>query len=203
MKPLNLLLLGITLTILLVIVFTILKICSNPINYLDLGNLIILGVTLIVIMIYAYDTNRLANLQQKIYLTPNVVHQIEAEELIDRTLIIGFDLINFSSFYVSAFTYVQLKCFENELGIPNDVYYGKTPWNIPPNSKVHGHFKVDDVMLKPFNSSLKEIRSANENSKALTLTVKINCKSIYGIELSIPETKYFYSFERKTWVSII
>lgn len=154
-------------------------------------------------MFYAYDTNKLANLQQNIYLTPSVVHQIELVEVNKENFNVGFDLINFSKFYVSALTFVRLECFEQELYIPNEIYYGKVAWNLPPNLGVHGHFTINDEFLKPAKINLEELRKKGDDPKALSLKIKINCKSIHGIELNIPETKYFYSFERKTWVSII
>lgn len=203
MKPLFILIGGITLTVLLLIGFIILNFCSTYSNPIATGTFVILGVTLIVIMIYAYDTNRLANLQQNIYLTPNVIHQIDLIEVNEKNINVGLDLINFSNFYVSALTFVQLKCFEQELFIPNEIYYGKSAWNLPPNLKVHGHFTVNDDFLKPANINVDELRKAADDPKALSLNIKINCKSIHGIELSIPETKYFYSFKRKTWVLIV
>lgn len=173
------------------------------VDYFKLGNLIVLSITLIVIMIYTYDTNRIANIQQKIYFTPQVVHEVSATEKRNNVFDIGFDLFNLSHFYVKAYAIIELKCFNKELIINNSVYYGKRPWNIPPNSRIHGHFKLDNNLLKQADMTASNLRKQKNNPKALTLKVNIECTSTHDISMKTPQIKYHFVYDRKingsTW----
>lgn len=187
---------GILFILLLIVIFSIRVCCGFYPDITNLGNLIIIGITLIVLMIYAYDTNRIANIQQNIFYTPNVVHQLTATEMNDGIFDIGLDLINTSSFYVESLVNVRIKCYNDELFIQNDVYYGKKPWNLPPFSKVHGHFDLNDQLLAKAHRTLSEIRKISEDSELLTMSILIKCTSHHGIELKCPEIKYHFVFDR-------
>ena len=194
MKKLNkyIVISGILLVIIFAIFFVIKSLESEPVNYVSIGTLIILAVTLIVLIQYAYDTNRIANITQEFNLTPNVMHRISSANLSNKEIDIGFDLLNQSNFYVKAYVNVELKCYKDTLIIPNDVYYGKKPWNLPPNAFVHGHFHLNDVLLKDSHRTIEELKQKGEDGKALTMKVNIMCTSSHGIELAIPEIKYHH-----------
>ncbi|TAL62639.1 MAG: hypothetical protein EPN88_13130 [Bacteroidetes bacterium] len=151
---------------------------SNEVDYVSIGNLIILALTLLVLLQYAYDTNRLANITQDYNLTPNIMHKLSSALLSSDEYDIGFDLLNQSSFYVKAFVNIELKCYNDNINIPNDVYCGKRPWILPPNAFVHGHFRLNDNLLKSSNRTIAELKQKGEDINTLSMKVNINCTSI-------------------------
>ncbi|MFH1525029.1 MAG: hypothetical protein ABIG69_00010 [Bacteroidota bacterium] len=190
------LVIGVFVVLFITLTFSILSYCNTNPDYTNIGNLIIIGITLTVLMLYAYDTNRLANIQQDINYTPNVVHQLTATEMNDGNFDIGFDLINISSFYVVAFLNIQMKCYNDELIVQHDAYYGKKPWNLPPNSSVHGHFSLNDQLLENAHRTLFDLRKTKEDSELLTMAILLKCTSHHNIELKCPEIKYHFVFDR-------
>lgn len=199
MKKFNfsILIIGILSIILIITWFSFQHLHFCYIDNLKLGNLVILGLTLIVIMIYTFDTHRIANIQQNNYYKPQVVHNITAIEENNNVFDVGFDLFNSSSFYVEAEVNLELKCCDDDvLTIPNDVYYGSTPWILPPNTKLHGHFKLDDTLLHPVNQTMAKLRETYQNQKAFKLVIDIACTSDYKISMTIPTIKYYFVFDR-------
>ena len=178
------------------ICFTIKGFEPKEVDYVSIGTLIILSLTLLVLIQYAYDTNRVANITRDFNLTPNVMLKLSSTLLTNKEYDIGFDLLNQSSFYVKAFVNVELKCYNDSINISNDVYYGKRPWILPPNAFVHGHFHLNDNLLKPSNRTIAELKQKGEDINALSMKVKINCTSIHNIDLKIPEIKYHFVFKR-------
>ncbi len=178
------------------IFFTIKGFQSENVEYVSIGTLIILALTLIILLQYAYDTNRLANITQDFNLTPKVMHKLTSTLLSPNEYDIGFDLLNQSSFYVNAFVNVELKCYNDCITIPNDVYYGKRPWILPPNAFVHGHFRLNDNLLKSSNRTITELKQKGEDINALSMKVSIICTTAHSIDLNIPEIKYHFVFRR-------
>lgn len=185
------------LSIVVVIFFSVKALCSTPIDYIRIGTLIVLGLTLIAVIQYAFDTNRMIDLQQRVHLTPQVVHQISAIDLGNNEFDIGFDLVNHSSYYVEATVNVRLESFGVEIRIPDNVYYGARPWVLPPHSNVHGHFKLNDGLLQLANRTMADLRRMSRDENMLTLVIeRIQCTIPHGIPLKIPAIRYHFVFDR-------
>jgi hypothetical protein len=187
---------GIVSVIVISLLFTVLSFHQQPVNHVGIGSLIVLATTLIVLMIYAYDTRRIANLQERFYLTPNVVNHVTATDEGNDSFDIGFDLINHSSFYVETTVNITLKCYDDEIHLPNEVYHGAHPWSLPPHGYLHGHFKLNNDVLSQANHTISELRQREEDPLMLTLRSNIECTSDHGIPLRIPEVKYHFVFDR-------
>lgn len=156
-------------TIIGLLVFVYISLCASCFregaSKIEIANFIAVSLTLFVLVKYAYDTNRIANIEYRISYTPIVTHEIRAEygDLLSEGQGCGlkqeieayFKLGNLSHFDVEILVWVDIfvddKRIEYFDDATNKAYQGITPWVLCTLGVFEGHFTFGDGLLEKNN----------------------------------------------------
>lgn len=177
----------------------------NP-DILQIGNFVILTLTLIALAIYAFDTNRLAQLTQERWKRESILLATYSMAVTDqkggkgRT---GFVILNPSNLMLKAKVWCDFKVY----GVPvhADGAYNGELWAIDPGQRVGGWFEVEPLLKqrgKTVNEMIKEYSEENRG-KQLTLDLKIEFRNELEDRRLLPTRKYYFVFNEWKWIPVL
>lgn len=186
----------IAITVIVTILFLMLGLKNNKYD-VNNGILVMLAATLITLIIYATDTHRMAEYQQKMYFSPRITSYLIADTVDTNTVLAKIRYQNLTDFYVQVYTTFTITCFKDTVEIEGDYYTGKKLRMIPPLGIRTGGIRIFNTDLEKVKRTIQELRKRNEK-EALILNVQLKLSNDYGGNTDV-ETKYTYNFGSRNW----
>ena len=169
-------------------------------DFLQKATLIVLICTLIIIIWYAFETRRMANIQEKDYLERKKpllsVNLVSDKDVIFKSV---FQLVNHKPLFTTVRVYATFKYGAKDIYI-SDHYNGKRQWIIQPSSQISAPLPIAESIKKTFDDEV--IPNILERNKNVPLNVKITLdyESEMGEGRKNRPIKYYYEFSKQTWV---
>lgn len=142
----------------MLVLLAIYAFCSYAIAYeqksiSDISNVVVLTLTLMVLVIYAWDTHRIADLQQKSFFTPSVGHEFEDTIWQNNECEICLTLFNYSAYDVNTQVNLDIHIDGQKIRYQNiaitRAYQGDSRWIMCPKvGNYRGHFKFGSELFK-------------------------------------------------------
>ena len=186
-----------------VIVTVRLALSDQSKGYVEMGTFVVLGVTLIALVVYAYDTHRMARIQEDRWekdLIPILHYTMVARDSQDHSW--WFGLINPSKYFIEARVNLNLKIYGDTV-VYSSAYDGTNRWIVYPAQTSRGWFSVDQILNKKgltFSEMVRQRTDANVTTQ-LTMDLEYNyeCKET-GKSRENPARHHYFDFQEKVWV---
>jgi hypothetical protein len=177
---------------------------SEP--YLIAGQLLVLSTTLIVLIKYAYDTNRIADANEKKWeqeLQPLLIYAIPPNGGTQyKNTKFAFILSNPTIYFIDAIVYANFKIYGEAVSY-GPPYDGGEAWELFPKQDINGVIDIQDLLSfkeKTIDAMIKE-RTADNKLNQLTLELSIKLINVdTKRERNTPVRRYWFDFERWLWI---
>lgn len=172
-------------------------------NYTEIATFVTLGFTLIALVFYAYDTHRMAKIQEdrwKKELIPILHYNMRRRDLQGHSW--WFELINPSKYIIEARINLNLKVHGDAV-IYSSAYDGTNRWIVYPGQTSSGWFSIDQILNKKglTFSRMEEERKDTNVTEQLTMDLEYTyeCKET-GQSRKNPPRHHYFDFQEKVWV---
>ena len=172
-------------------------------DHIEIGTFVVLGCTLIALVVYAYDTNRMARIQEDRWekeLIPILHYDMLSRDPQGHSW--WFALINPSKYFIEARVNLNLKVYGDAVVYSSD-RDGTNRWIVYPAQTSRGWFSIDHILSKKgltFSQMVQQRTDGNVDTQ-LTMDLEYNyeCKET-GKSRKNPPRHHYFDFQEKVWV---